>query len=81
MEDISGFYLLGGGKLPPQKNVYQLPPKKSFTEKKFTAISNKDLFNDDFRESVKVTNVLNDFKESVKVTNFKILNTIFSNAP
>ena len=31
-------------------------PPKSFTEKKFTAISNKDLFDDDFKESVKVTN-------------------------
>ena len=40
-------YLGAGEKLPP----------KSFTEKKFTAISNKDLFDNDFKESVKVTNV------------------------
>ena len=49
----SGFYLLKGvgGSFPP-------PQKKSFPEKKFKAISNKDLFFDnDFKESVKVTNV------------------------
>ena len=41
------------------------PPKKSFTEIKFTAISNKDLFDDDFKESVKVTNVQKcDFSQS-----------------
>ena len=45
----------------------ELPPK-SFSGKKFEAISNKDLFDDDFKESVKVTGVQKcDF-----------LNTIFS---
>ena len=46
---LSGFYLLGGGG--------EASTPKSFTEKKITAISNKDLFDDDFKESVKVTNV------------------------
>ena len=52
----SGFYLLGGGgKLPP----------KSSPEKKFKAISSKDLFEDYFKESVKVTNVQKcDFSQS-----------------
>ena len=60
----SGFYLLGGGggeKLPP--NVSASPPKVFL--KKFKAISNKDLFDDDFKESVKVTNVQKcDFSQS-----------------
>ena len=51
----------GGGSLPP--NVSASP--KSFPEKKFKAISNKDFFDDDFKESVKVTNVQKcDFSQS-----------------
>ena len=45
---VAGFYILGGGSLPP----------KVFLKKKIEAISNKDLFDDDFKESVKVTNVI-----------------------
>ena len=64
----AGFYLLGeaGGKLPSQTSQLSPPPKKkSFPEKKFKAISNKDLFEDDFKESVKVTNVQKcDFNQS-----------------
>ena len=56
----SGFYLLGGGvggKLPP--------PKKSFTEKKLQLFQIKIFFDDDFKESVKVTNVQKcDFSQS-----------------
>ena len=43
-KQFAGFYLLGGragGEASSQMS--QLPPK-SFTDKKFTAISNKDLF-------------------------------------
>ena len=62
------FYLLGGGggqgrKLPPKRLSF--PSPKSFPEKKFEAVSNKDLFDDDFKESVKVTNVQKcDFSQS-----------------
>ena len=42
---LAGFYLLGWGSFPP----------KVLLKKKFTAISNKDLFDDDFKESVQVT--------------------------
>ena len=53
-----GFYLLGGV-------GGSFPPKKSFTEKKITAISKQYLFDDDFKESVKVTNVQKcDFSQS-----------------
>ena len=63
---LSGFYLLGrGGKLPPKRLSFPPPPRKSFPEKNFKAISNKDLFDDDFKESVKVTNVQKcDFSQS-----------------
>ena len=51
-----------GGSFPP--NVSASPPQK-FYWKKFTAISNKDLFDDDFNESVKVTNFQKcDFSQS-----------------
>ena len=52
----TGFYLLGGrGEASPPKVLL----------KKITAISNKDLFDDDFKESVKVTNVQKcDFSQS-----------------
>ena len=61
---FAGFYLLGGrGKLPPKRLSF--PPKKVFLKKKIKAISNKDLFDDDFKESVKVTNVQKcDFSQS-----------------
>ena len=53
---LSGFYLLwgAGGSFPPKRLSF---PPKSFPEKRFKAISNKDLFDDDFKELVKVTNV------------------------
>ena len=62
---LAGFYLLGGrGEASPQTSQVP-PPKKSFPEKKFKAISNKDIFDDDFKESVKVTNVQKcDFSQS-----------------
>ena len=45
----------GVGEASPQTSQLPLPPqKKVLLKKKFTAISNKDLFNDDFKESVKV---------------------------
>ena len=52
----TGFYLLGGGGGGSFLKKSQLPPK-SFPEKKFKVILNKDLFDGDFKESVKVTNV------------------------
>ena len=56
--ESSGFYLLGGGgKLPLQASQLPPPQKKSFPGKKIEAISNKDLFDDNSKESVKVTNV------------------------
>ena len=54
----------GWGKLPSPPNLSASPPKV-FLKKKFKAISNKDLFDDDFKESVKVTNVQKcDFSQS-----------------
>ena len=51
---VAGFYPLGGSF-----------PQKGFLKKKFEAISNKDLFDDDFKESVKVTSVQKcDFSQS-----------------
>ena len=53
-----------GGSFP---QTSQLPPpqKKVLLKNKITAISNKDLFDDDFKESVKVTNVQKcDFSQS-----------------
>ena len=44
----------GRGSFPPNVSASSPPQKKVLLKKKFTAISNKDLFNDDFRESVKV---------------------------
>ena len=51
-----GFYLLGGGgKLPP----------KSFSEKNLKLFQIKIFFDEDFKESVKVTNVQKcDFSQS-----------------
>ena len=47
----------GGGKLRP--------PKKSFTEKKLQLFQKNIFFDDDFKESVKVTNVQKcDFSQS-----------------
>ena len=58
----------GGGEASPP-NVSASPPKKKvFLRKKFKAISEKIYFDDDFKESVKVTNV----------QKCPILNTIFS---
>ena len=56
----SGFYLLGGGSFPPPLQ------KKSFTEKKnLQLFQMKIFFDDDFKESVKVTNVQKcDFSQS-----------------
>ena len=58
---MSGFYLLEGqgGSSPP-------PKKKSFTEKKHSQLFQiKIFFDDDFKESVKVTNVQKcDFSQS-----------------
>ena len=45
LEHFQGSIYWGdGGKLPPQTSQLPPPKKKSFTEKKITAISNKDLF-------------------------------------
>ena len=53
----AGFYLLGGGE--------EASPPKVSLKKKSPAISNKDLFDDDFKEAVKVTNVQKcDFSQS-----------------
>ena len=49
---LAGFYLLGWGSFPPKRLSF---PPKVLLKKKFTAISNKDLFDDDFKESVQVT--------------------------
>ena len=59
---FAGFYLLGGrGKLlPPNVSASLLPPppqKKSFPEKNLKLFQIKILFDDDFKESVKVTNL------------------------
>ena len=52
------YWGVGGGKLPP-------PKKKSFTEKKSQLFQIKIFFDDDFKESVKVTNVQKcDFSQS-----------------
>ena len=54
---VAGFYPLGGGggKLPP----------KSLPEKKLKLFQIKIFFDDDFKESVKVTNVQKcDFSQS-----------------
>ena len=55
--NTAGFYLLGGrGKLP--SNVSAPPPsKKSFREKNLQLFQIKIFFDDDFKESVKITNV------------------------
>ena len=53
-----GFYLLGGGgEASPQRSQLPPPRKKSFTEKKIQLFQVKIFFDDDFKESVKVTNV------------------------
>ena len=49
MRPLPGFYLLGGGG--------KLPPQKTFPGKKFKLFQIKISFDDDFKESVKVTNV------------------------
>ena len=46
---LPGFYLLGGGG--------KLPPQKLFLEKNLKLFQIKISFDDDFKESVKVTNV------------------------
>ena len=54
---MSGFYLLGGGG--------SFPPPQSFTEKKLQLFQIKIFFDNDFKESVKVTNVQKcDFSQS-----------------
>ena len=48
-------YWSGEGGSFPLKRLSSPPPKKKvFLRKKYKAISNKDLFDDDFKESVKV---------------------------
>ena len=65
---LAGFCLLGGGaggggKLPP--NVSASPLKKSFPEKNLKLFQIKIFFDDDFKESLKVTNVQKcDFSQS-----------------
>ena len=58
-------YWEGGRKLSLQtsKKSFRPPQKKVFL-KKFKAISNKGLFDDDFKESAKVINVQCDFSQS-----------------
>ena len=62
---LPGFYLLGeerGGSFPP--NVSASPPK-SFPEKNLKLFQIKIFFDDDFKESVKVTDVQKcDFSQS-----------------
>ena len=52
---LPGFYLLGGGGSFPQAS--QLPPQKTFSGKNLKLFQIKISFDDDFKESVKVTNV------------------------
>ena len=60
---LTGFYLLGGGKLPPKRVSFLLP--KSFPEKNLKLFQIKILSDNDFKESVKVTNVQKcDFSQS-----------------
>ena len=58
------FYLLGGrGEASPQTS--QIPPLKSFPEKNLKLFQTKIFSDDDFKESVKVTNVQKcDFSQS-----------------
>ena len=59
---LTGFYLLGGG-ASTQKP--QLSPPKSFPEKTLRLFQIKIFFDNDFKESVKVTNVQKcDFSQS-----------------
>ena len=61
----AGFYLLGGdgGKLP--SNVSASPTPKVLLKKKLQLFQIKIFFDDDFKESVKVTNVQKcDFSQS-----------------
>ena len=54
---LTGFYLLGGGdgELAPKRLSFPLP--KSFPEKNLKLFQIKILSDNDFKESVKVTNV------------------------
>ena len=53
---LPGFYLLGGwGEAYPQTS--QLSPQKTFSGKNLKLFQIKISFDDDFKESVKVTNV------------------------
>ena len=64
-KQLPGFYLLGGsgGSFPPKRLSF---PPKSFTEKKLQLFQIKIFFDDDFKESVKGTNVQKcDFSQSL----------------
>ena len=59
---LTGFYLLGGV-LPPKSLSFSLP--KSFPEKNLKLFQIKIFFDNDFKESVKGTNVQKrDFSQS-----------------
>ena len=56
---LSGFYLLGGrgGSFPPNVSASPPPKKKVLLKKNLQLFQIKIFFDDDFKESVKVTNV------------------------
>ena len=58
-----GFYLLGMGSFPPKASAF--PSPKVFLKKKLKLFQIKIFFDNDFKESLKVTNVQKcDFSQS-----------------